>query len=168
MSVAPLPIVPATTLPYVRSDVSETLRAQFLGSSILMVTYEDARDLRRNLDELLQKVVIHGVVRLVLPPRRATSDSVRELHRRRPEGFIAVDHDIPRFDAGAVQTLLLLEPEDIPPPSWLPMATGDGSQGRNLRLVVCSSNARTPHHPTATVTEYHSPWIPIQRLTGAL
>ena len=168
MSVAPLPIVPATTLPYVRSDVSETLRAQFLGSSILMVTYEDARDLRRNLDELLHKVVIHGVVRLVLPPRRATSDSVRELHRRRPEGFIAVDHDIPRFDAGAVPTLLLLEPEDIPPPSWLPMATGDGSQGRNLRLVVCSSNARTPHHPTATVTEYHSPWIPIQRLTGAL
>lgn len=166
--VAPLPIVPATNLPYVRSDVSETLRAQFLGSPILVVTYEDSSDLRRHLDELLQKIVMHGVVRLVLPPSRATSDSVRELHRRRPEGFIAVDHHIPRFDAGAAPTLLLLEPEDIPPPNWLPTPAGDGSQDRNLRLVVCSTNARTPHHPTATVTEYHSPWTPIQRLTGAI
>lgn len=167
--VAPLPLVPATTLPDIGSDISEVLRAQFLGSSILVVTYDDPDNLRRNIEDLLQKVVLHGVVRLVLPPARAESVVVRNLHRRRPNGFVAVDHRIPQFDAGAAPTLLLLEPDAVPPRNWLPTAHATSDrQPTAPRMLVCSSHARTPYHPTATVTEYHSPCIPIEQLTGAI
>ena len=166
---APRPLVPATTLPHIGTAVSETLRRHFLGSSILLVTYDDPDELRRHIDPLLQKVVLHGIVRLVLPPVRAASATVRELHRRRPDGFIAVDHHIPRFDAGAAPTLLLLEPGESPPWTWLPVPTSALTPHPSaLRLVVCSSRAPTPHHATATVAEYHSPCIPIEQLTGAI
>jgi ATP-dependent DNA helicase RecQ len=166
---APRPLVPATTLPPIGTEVSETLRRHFLGSSILLVTYDDLDELRRNFDLLLQKVVLHGIVRLVLSSDRAASATVRELHRRRPEGFLAVDHHIPRLDAGAAPTLLLLEPGTSPPGTWLPVPTPAPTNHRSsLRLVVCSSQAPTPHHATATVAEYHSPCIPIEQLTGAI
>jgi ATP-dependent DNA helicase RecQ len=166
---APRPVVPATTLPPIGSEVSETLRRHFLGSSILVVTYDDPDELRRNVDLLLQKVVLHGIVRLVLPSARATSATVRELHRRRPDGFLAVDHHVPRFDAGAAHTLLLVEPGTSPPGTWLPVPTPAPTAHRSsLRMVVCSSQAPTPHHATATVAEYHSPCIPIEQLTGAI
>lgn len=166
---APMPIVPTTALPPVGRAVSATLEQHFLGSATLLVTFDDADHLRRHLEELLQKVVLHGIVRIVLAEPRAATATVRNLHRSLPEGFVAIDHRVPVSDGGAAPTLLLVEPGDTPPGTWLPRSAATGAAApSSRRIVVCARRAPTPHHPTATVSEYHSPCIAIDQLTGAL
>lgn len=159
---APLPVVPATWLPHLPRRVSPGLAAQLHGARRLAVTYRGAEGLRRDLPELVRRLVANGIVRLVVPRELAAIPAITEAHR--VGGFIAVDTELPRFDAAAVPTLLVLRPGDPVPPTWLPPGEGDPS----VRVILCDEAAPSPVHATARLTDLHSPSTTTAQLMGAL
>ena len=160
---APIPVVPATWLPHLPRRITSGLAAQLHGAKRLAVTYVGPEGLRRDLPELVRRLVSNGIVRLVVPPELASLPAITEAHRA-TGGFVAVDTELPLLDAAAVPTLLVLRPGDPVPPTWLP----PGEDDRSVRIVLCDEAAPSPVHATARLKDLHSPSTTTAELMGAL
>lgn len=160
---APMPVVPATWLPHLPRRITSGLMAQLSGAKRLAVTYAGPEGLRRDLPELIRRLVTNGIVRIVVPPELASLRAITEAHRV-TAGFVAVDTELPLLDAAAVPTLLVLRPDDPVPPTWLP----PGEDDRSVRLVLCDEAAASPMHATARLRDLHSPSTTTAELMGAL
>lgn len=142
--------------------------------SALTVLYERPHDQRarrgldRNLDDLLDRCVRHGIRLLCAPPEFLARPAVRGAHQQATDRYLLTESladESPVFQWPAVPALLVLPPDT---PSDAAPAMLFAPVRSAARIAVVCTDTRDPERPTSTVDATRQPSVSLQTILGAL